>query len=642
MSGPSTCRWRWCVSACCGSRWSRAEPIRSRPSRGRRSGSQNLTEAVAAFRARDQGRARGGASLPRAPGAAAEPPDPADGRAREPRPGARIRDRARHPAAARRDLLRLPDAGVGSGRDRPARGAGRLGARAGSCASTSTRSSRPGIRPKSVVVAAAALGDYTAFCRGALAQPVALLVRDGGEGELAVFVERQLVASHALARPSCPRPPRSTRWCGATSPRSSTSVEAPVDLLVGRLAQRDAAPRPDGHARPLRARERTARGAAELLRRRRAGAAAGGRRGARRGARERRRHQPAAGRAPPGLAGRPLRSVAADGRAASCWRLVYGGSIIVRDEMTRRALAREVEELEPQVAAIKKQEADVRKFQTQLATLTENQDRRTVHFLKELTDKIPADAYLTTLRYRNNRVEMDGFATKSSELIQILENSPMFKQRPVHLADHRRGRAGRSGSRSSPRSKDERGASDGRRFSARERRLIGAAGGVLGLFLVHLLVISPFLSYRAGPAGRDRGASREARERQGLSGAHRRHHAPARAAAEALSSRCTRSSSRATRRRSPPPTSRTRCTASAGEKGVEIQSTQVMRDDTVGEFRRIAVRITVTGDLKPARRLPGRRRARADARLDPVPRDQPARCACCAARQRGRCRRPSR
>ncbi len=107
--------------------------------------------------------------------------------------------------------------------------------------------------------------------------------------------------------------------------------------------------------------------------------------------------------------------------------IVYGGSIIVRDEMTRRALAREVEELEPQVAAIKKQEADVRRFQTQITTLTENQDRRTVHFLKELTDKIPADAYLTTLRYRNNRVEMDGFATKSSELIQILENSPMFK-----------------------------------------------------------------------------------------------------------------------------------------------------------------------------------------------------------------------
>jgi general secretion pathway protein L len=47
--------------------------------------------------------------------------------------------------------------------------------------------------------------------------------------------------------------------------------------------------------------------------------------------------------------------------------------------------------------------------------------------LKELTDKIPSDAYLTTLRYRNNRIEMDGFATKSSELIQILESSPLFR-----------------------------------------------------------------------------------------------------------------------------------------------------------------------------------------------------------------------
>jgi Tfp pilus assembly protein PilO len=36
----------------------------------------------------------------------------------------------------------------------------------------------------------------------------------------------------------------------------------------------------------------------------------------------------------------------------------------------------------------------------------------------------------------------------------------------------------------------------------------------------------------------------------------------------------------------------------ANEKGVEIQSTQVMRDDAVGDFRRIAVRITITGDLK--------------------------------------------
>jgi hypothetical protein len=36
----------------------------------------------------------------------------------------------------------------------------------------------------------------------------------------------------------------------------------------------------------------------------------------------------------------------------------------------------------------------------------------------------------------------------------------------------------------------------------------------------------------------------------------------------------------------------------AVEKGVNIQSTQVMRDETVGDFRRVAVRVTATGDLR--------------------------------------------
>ena len=35
-----------------------------------------------------------------------------------------------------------------------------------------------------------------------------------------------------------------------------------------------------------------------------------------------------------------------------------GGSVVIRDEVTRRGLAREVENLEPQVATIKKQETE--------------------------------------------------------------------------------------------------------------------------------------------------------------------------------------------------------------------------------------------------------------------------------------------
>jgi len=135
------------------------------------------------------------------------------------------------------------------------------------------------------------------------------------------------------------------------------------------------------------------------------------------------------------------------------------------------------------------------------------------------------------------------------------------------------------------------------RFSARERRLIGAAGGVLGIFLVHLLIISPFLSYRqdlqdeiAGHREKLENAkaylARTAditRQREQLQKAYQQVHqqlvpgdTPTLAAANLQNT----------------------LHSLAGTKNVEIQSTQVMRDDTVGDFRRIAVRITVTGELK--------------------------------------------
>ncbi|MEB2284966.1 MAG: hypothetical protein B6D46_11950 [Polyangiaceae bacterium UTPRO1] len=134
-------------------------------------------------------------------------------------------------------------------------------------------------------------------------------------------------------------------------------------------------------------------------------------------------------------------------------------------------------------------------------------------------------------------------------------------------------------------------------LSARERRLIEAAGGVFGLFLVHLLVLSPFLAYRHNlqdeiVAYRDQVENGKAylartaditRQRDTLHKLYQQVHAqlvpgdtPTLAAANLQNT----------------------LHSLAGEKGVEIQSTQVMRDDTVGEFRRIAVRITVTGDLQ--------------------------------------------
>jgi len=135
------------------------------------------------------------------------------------------------------------------------------------------------------------------------------------------------------------------------------------------------------------------------------------------------------------------------------------------------------------------------------------------------------------------------------------------------------------------------------RFSARERRLIGIASAILGVFLVHLLVISPFLTYRQNLQDEIAGHREKiengkaylartadiTRQRDQLQKLYQQVHSqlvpgdtPTLAAANLQNT----------------------LHSLAGEKGVEIQSTQVMRDDTVGEFRRIAVRITVTGDLR--------------------------------------------
>ena len=135
------------------------------------------------------------------------------------------------------------------------------------------------------------------------------------------------------------------------------------------------------------------------------------------------------------------------------------------------------------------------------------------------------------------------------------------------------------------------------RRSTRERRLIVMAGGVLALLLARTLVVGPFMAYRENlldeiAAHRERldnasaylaRAGDIARQREQLHGRFQQVRAqlvpgdtPTLAAASLQNT----------------------LHGLATEKGVEIQSTQVMRDETVGSFRRVAVRITVTGELK--------------------------------------------
>lgn len=135
------------------------------------------------------------------------------------------------------------------------------------------------------------------------------------------------------------------------------------------------------------------------------------------------------------------------------------------------------------------------------------------------------------------------------------------------------------------------------RLSARERTLIGSAAGVLGLLLIRLIIISPFLSYRE--TLQDEIVS----HREMLQNDHAY---LARAGEITKQLEGLRAHYAEVRTQLIPGDTPTLAAASlqdtlhslATEKGITIQSTQVMRDETVGEFQRIAVRITVTGELR--------------------------------------------
>jgi len=135
------------------------------------------------------------------------------------------------------------------------------------------------------------------------------------------------------------------------------------------------------------------------------------------------------------------------------------------------------------------------------------------------------------------------------------------------------------------------------RLSARERQLIIAAVGVLGLLLLRYLVISPFMTYR----GNLQEEIEMHRERLENATAYLARAGDIAQQREQLHARFEQ-----VRAQLIPGDTPTLAAANlqntlhglASERSVEIQSTQVMRDETVGDFRRVAVRITVTSELK--------------------------------------------
>jgi Tfp pilus assembly protein PilN len=108
-------------------------------------------------------------------------------------------------------------------------------------------------------------------------------------------------------------------------------------------------------------------------------------------------------------------------------------ALLVPGFRTSRELAflnQQIAQLDPEVRAVEKVVQELERKRQLLATIQaiESSSLRPLPVLRELTDLVPADAWLTMLVLDTKGVELTGQAQAAAALIPVLENSPRLER----------------------------------------------------------------------------------------------------------------------------------------------------------------------------------------------------------------------
>ena len=137
---------------------------------------------------------------------------------------------------------------------------------------------------------------------------------------------------------------------------------------------------------------------------------------------------------PDDLRPRPFPWPLAATAAVALFTLAIGAAIptvsFVRERRALAALDARIARLAPEVQRAERRLADVERARRELATLREFEERglHPLPVLRELTDTIPGDAWLTNFSVDRNGLELGGFANAASQLIPLLEASPSLER----------------------------------------------------------------------------------------------------------------------------------------------------------------------------------------------------------------------
>jgi Tfp pilus assembly protein PilN len=118
---------------------------------------------------------------------------------------------------------------------------------------------------------------------------------------------------------------------------------------------------------------------------------------------------------------------------ATVTALLLLGAVLVPSLREQRQLSRinaQIARLDPQVRAVERVVRDLERKRKLLGTITgiESAAIRPLPVLRDLTDLLPTDTWLTTLSLDGKGVELTGQAAAASALIPLLENSPRLER----------------------------------------------------------------------------------------------------------------------------------------------------------------------------------------------------------------------
>ena len=105
------------------------------------------------------------------------------------------------------------------------------------------------------------------------------------------------------------------------------------------------------------------------------------------------------------------------------------GGHIFRQQMRLRALVEETKRLSSEVATLTEAEKRIKEIEHNMATLKgiKGDSHSVLDILRELTEIIPETAWLTEFRLTDKGIQLSGYAESASELIPLLDLSPLFE-----------------------------------------------------------------------------------------------------------------------------------------------------------------------------------------------------------------------